>query len=273
MHGYDVRRTLLSRGATSWANVAPGSIYNALRTLVREGFLENLGTDRQGARPERTCFRLTESGEGEYSRLLRETLTQARLPNHPLLAGLAFLPDVPPAELGRRCAAAPRPCASRPPTTAPWPTTSGAPTRTASQPTSPRATSWWPLSRRPRPGGRRPWPPGSPPTMTSRVRVADLATRTVRARTPSATPVDSAEPTVDCEYSTLNSHARPSWGRPAESAARKVGSRRTGVFVGVPARPAPGGALSRCESRRSGAVVRGAGAQPRRLLSGRACQP
>jgi DNA-binding PadR family transcriptional regulator len=99
VHGYDVRRTLLARGATSWANIAPGSIYNALKTLVREGFLESTGTDRQGARPERTSFRLTPAGEEEYTRLLRENLREARLPNHPLLAGLAFLPDLPPAEL------------------------------------------------------------------------------------------------------------------------------------------------------------------------------
>ncbi|HEX6358808.1 PadR family transcriptional regulator [Actinophytocola sp.] len=99
VHGYDVRRKLLARGAASWANIAPGSIYNALKTLVREGFLESAGTDRQGARPERTHFRLTPAGEQEYTRLLRENLTEARLPNHPLLAGLAFLPDLPPAEL------------------------------------------------------------------------------------------------------------------------------------------------------------------------------
>jgi DNA-binding PadR family transcriptional regulator len=99
VHGYDVRRKLLARGASSWANIAPGSIYNALKTLLREGFLENAGTDRQGARPERTHFRLTPAGEREYSRLLRENLREARLPNHPLLAGLAFLPDLPPADL------------------------------------------------------------------------------------------------------------------------------------------------------------------------------
>jgi DNA-binding PadR family transcriptional regulator len=99
VHGYDVRRTLLARGATSWANIAPGSIYNALKTLVREGFLESVGTDRQGARPERTSFRLTEAGEREFTRLLHENLRDSRLPNHPLLAGLAFLPDLPPAEL------------------------------------------------------------------------------------------------------------------------------------------------------------------------------
>jgi DNA-binding PadR family transcriptional regulator len=99
VHGYDVRRTLLARGATSWANIAPGSIYNALKTLVREGFLESVGTDRQGARPERTSFRLTEAGEQEFARLLRENLREARLPNHPLLAGLAYLPDLAPGEL------------------------------------------------------------------------------------------------------------------------------------------------------------------------------
>lgn len=99
VHGYDVRKALLARGATSWANIAPGSIYNALKTLVREGFLESVGTDRQGARPERTSFRLTETGEREFTRLLHENLRDARLPNHPLLAGLAFLPDVPQAEL------------------------------------------------------------------------------------------------------------------------------------------------------------------------------
>lgn len=99
VHGYYVRRALLARGATEWANVAPGSIYNALKTLVREELLEVMGTDRQGARPERTMYRLTAAGEQEFTRLLRENLRQSRLPNHPLLAGLAFLPLVPRTEL------------------------------------------------------------------------------------------------------------------------------------------------------------------------------
>lgn len=94
VHGYDVRRMLLSWGATSWANVAPGSIYNALNTWVREGFLEAVGTDRRGARPERTSYRLTGAGEREFGRLLRENLRESRLPAHPMLVGLAFLPEV-----------------------------------------------------------------------------------------------------------------------------------------------------------------------------------
>ncbi|WP_232072102.1 PadR family transcriptional regulator [Phytohabitans flavus] len=37
VHGYDVRRELLSWNADKWANVQPGSIYHALRKLTEEG--------------------------------------------------------------------------------------------------------------------------------------------------------------------------------------------------------------------------------------------
>ncbi len=101
IHGYDLRRELLSIGADEWANVAPGSIYNALNTLVREGLLAAVGTDRQGARPERTMYQLTAEGEEEFQRLLRENLWRSRLPNHPLLAGMAFIPLFPRDDLAK----------------------------------------------------------------------------------------------------------------------------------------------------------------------------
>ncbi|MFI6025030.1 PadR family transcriptional regulator [Amycolatopsis magusensis] len=99
VHGYDLRRELLSWGAAEWANVAPGSIYNALKSLEKEELLEIVGTDRQGARPERTTYRLTDAGEAEFQRLLRENLWDTRVPNHPLLIGLAFFPHLPADEL------------------------------------------------------------------------------------------------------------------------------------------------------------------------------
>ena len=101
IHGYDLRRELLSWGADEWASVSPGSIYNALNTLVREGMLEVVGTDRRGARPERTTYRLTAEGEEEFRGLLRDNLRRSSLPNHPLLAGLAFLPFLPRDELAQ----------------------------------------------------------------------------------------------------------------------------------------------------------------------------
>jgi DNA-binding PadR family transcriptional regulator len=95
VHGYVVRRTMLARG---WAN-APGSIYNSLKTLEREGLVETTGAERDGARPERTLFALTDAGEAEFQRLLRDTLWHSAQPNHPLLSGLAMLPLLPRTEL------------------------------------------------------------------------------------------------------------------------------------------------------------------------------
>jgi DNA-binding PadR family transcriptional regulator len=101
IHGYDVRRKLLSWEVDKWANVAPGSIYNALRTLTREGLLEIVGTGRQGARPERTTYQFTADGEKEFQQLLRDHVWHSRLPHHPLLVGLAFFRLLPREEFLR----------------------------------------------------------------------------------------------------------------------------------------------------------------------------
>jgi DNA-binding PadR family transcriptional regulator len=74
VHGYFVRRELLSWHAEDWAHLNPGSVYNALRTLTRDRFLEEVGTETEGGRPARTTYRLTADGETEFLMLLREAL-------------------------------------------------------------------------------------------------------------------------------------------------------------------------------------------------------
>lgn len=91
VHGYDVRRELVSWHAEEWANVAPGSIYNALKSLARDGLLEVEGTDQVGARPERTTYRITPRGEAEMMELLRETLWTVSMPVDPLVAALSLM--------------------------------------------------------------------------------------------------------------------------------------------------------------------------------------
>lgn len=91
VHGYDVRRELASWHAEEWASVAPGSIYNALKTLTRDGLLEVVGTDQVGGRPERTTYRLTPRGDQELSELLRDTWWSVRMPIDPLAAGVALI--------------------------------------------------------------------------------------------------------------------------------------------------------------------------------------
>jgi DNA-binding PadR family transcriptional regulator len=99
VHGYDVRRELLSWRVDQWANVAPGSIYNALKSMTRDALLEIVGTDQVGGRPERTTYRLTNEGENEFQALLREALWRVRQPVDPLMPALCFMPVLKREEL------------------------------------------------------------------------------------------------------------------------------------------------------------------------------
>ncbi len=91
VHGYDVRRTLLTWRADEWANVNPGSIYHALKTLTRDGFLRVVETGRRGSRPERTAYELTPEGEMAFFAMLRDALWQVSSYALPLYAGVAFV--------------------------------------------------------------------------------------------------------------------------------------------------------------------------------------
>jgi DNA-binding PadR family transcriptional regulator len=86
VHGYFVRRELLTWRADQWAKINPGSIYNALRTLEREGFIS--GEEQEG----KTAFSLTADGETEFLALLREALWRV-VPNDParLYTAVSFL--------------------------------------------------------------------------------------------------------------------------------------------------------------------------------------
>jgi hypothetical protein len=72
IHGYDLRRELMSWHADEWANISFGSIYFALKKMTADGLLEEVDTGRSGGRPEKTRYRLTAAGETEFQSLLRE---------------------------------------------------------------------------------------------------------------------------------------------------------------------------------------------------------
>jgi DNA-binding PadR family transcriptional regulator len=93
-HGYLVRRELTSWHADEWANLNPGSVYNALRSLTRDGLLVEEAAQNAvgGTGPAaRATYRLTADGEQEFLTLLREALWRLH-PYQPswLLAGLSF---------------------------------------------------------------------------------------------------------------------------------------------------------------------------------------
>ncbi|XVV12040.1 PadR family transcriptional regulator [Actinoplanes sp. CA-131856] len=98
VHGYDVRRELLSWSADKWANVQPGSIYHALRKMTEEGLLREVVTEQVGARPARTTYEMTEKGEAEFQALLRKEWWNLAQMTDPFMAAFSFLPALPPEE-------------------------------------------------------------------------------------------------------------------------------------------------------------------------------
>ncbi len=96
VHGYDVRRELLSWNADKWANIQPGSVYHALKKLVDEGALREVGTSQVGSRPARVSYEVTEKGYEQFRDLLSQYLWSAGESHvDPFMAAFSFLFEVP----------------------------------------------------------------------------------------------------------------------------------------------------------------------------------
>jgi DNA-binding PadR family transcriptional regulator len=95
VHGYDVRRELLSWHADEWANVQPGSIYHALKKLAEEGLLREVATEQVGSRPARTTYEITPKGEEEFQDLLNRSWWDYKPALDPFAMAFTFLPAMP----------------------------------------------------------------------------------------------------------------------------------------------------------------------------------
>jgi DNA-binding PadR family transcriptional regulator len=86
-----------------------GSLYHAIERLKRDGLIDAVGTSREGRRPERTVYRLTDAGAEKCSEWLREMLAKPVREPDQFFAALSFLPHLPPetvrAQLEERLAA------------------------------------------------------------------------------------------------------------------------------------------------------------------------
>jgi DNA-binding PadR family transcriptional regulator len=74
MHPYEMYQLLITRAEDRLVKVRPGSLYHTVDRLTREGLLESLGTDREGNRPERTTYRITERGQLSLSERIAEMI-------------------------------------------------------------------------------------------------------------------------------------------------------------------------------------------------------
>src|SRR5262249_29235931 len=73
MHPYDVQRVIRQRHK-DYAIERPRARYRAFDRLARDELIEPVETSREGRRPERTVYRITDEGRAEFQHWLVQLL-------------------------------------------------------------------------------------------------------------------------------------------------------------------------------------------------------
>ncbi|GAA3095456.1 PadR family transcriptional regulator [Streptomyces echinatus] len=99
-HGYQIRNDLEYWGAHEWSHAKPGSIYHALKQMARQGLLHahEIAPSTAGG-PPRTEYEITDRGDEEFFRLLRESLVAYDQKTDIQSAAIGFLVELPRAEV------------------------------------------------------------------------------------------------------------------------------------------------------------------------------
>ncbi|MER5751892.1 PadR family transcriptional regulator [Streptomyces sp. NPDC002088] len=74
MHPYEIAQTLRRQGKDVSMKINYGSLYTVVQNLEKHGFVEVTEVERQGNRPERTVYGLTEAGREEMTGWLSDLL-------------------------------------------------------------------------------------------------------------------------------------------------------------------------------------------------------
>jgi len=106
MHPYEMYQLLIQRAEDRVVKVRPGSLYHTVNRLAEQGLVRAIGTEREGNRPERTSYEITEAGQLSLTERVSEMLASPvnEYPAFPLAIGEAHnLPKMTVLELlGRR---------------------------------------------------------------------------------------------------------------------------------------------------------------------------
>ncbi|NNH74606.1 PadR family transcriptional regulator [Nocardia uniformis] len=99
MHRYEIAATLKHRGKDRDMAIKWGSLYTVVENLNKHGFLEIVGSERDGARPERVIYRITDSGRAELADWTRELIANPEPEQRRFVAGLSVMSGLAPDEV------------------------------------------------------------------------------------------------------------------------------------------------------------------------------
>jgi DNA-binding PadR family transcriptional regulator len=99
MHPYELGRVLREHGDDRSIKFNHGSLYMVVQQLAKAGFIEGQEATREGNRPERTVYALTDAGRQELRDWLRDLVEVPRHEYPAFVAALSLIGALPPSEV------------------------------------------------------------------------------------------------------------------------------------------------------------------------------
>ena len=99
MHPYEMSRTLRDHGDARSTKFNHGSLYMVVQQLAKAGFIVGQEPTRDGQRPERTVYAITDAGRHELHDWLRELIGEPQHEYPHFVVGLSLIAALPPSEV------------------------------------------------------------------------------------------------------------------------------------------------------------------------------
>ena len=96
MHPYEMAATMRTRGQDASIRLNYGSLYGVVETLLKRGLIEEQEVVREGRRPERTVYRITDDGRAEVEEWMAQLLGTSAKEFPQFEAGLSLMGVLPP---------------------------------------------------------------------------------------------------------------------------------------------------------------------------------
>jgi DNA-binding PadR family transcriptional regulator len=104
MHPYEMASVMKARGKDRDMPIKWGSLYRVVQNLEKHDFVRAVHSERQGGRPERTVYALTDAGRQELRDWMRELVADPSPGPVGFKAALSLLGALSPDEVGAQLA-------------------------------------------------------------------------------------------------------------------------------------------------------------------------
>ena len=99
MHRYEMASLMRARGKDRDMDIKWGSLYTVVASLEKNRLLEAIEVTREGARPERTVYQITDAGRDELVGWTRELIAEPEAEHTRFIAGLSVLAVLTPRDV------------------------------------------------------------------------------------------------------------------------------------------------------------------------------